>query len=548
MGKKKKTPPPKVYNTRSTTKEEVAVIKEQVASWWDKLISGNVESSGAVEKKDEVSTVEKTGECGLSKSVSTVPTVSASDYSSEKVASSIVGSSEKMVTSESSGSSYTVAGDESVNSSPSVVKKPDESSIRNPKFASVFDVLDYNKRNLSIPTKSSSPMNMCASGNSEFDVWMKRREHFMVAAGVKTSENLSGSSSRIIDKFCGNDVTSAGNDGDCRKAAVKADNLKNPNDSCPLDDVANGQMECSVVGLNHVATELENIAKVGSAVDLDQVNSPSGVSPVDGESRLAYDAPKRNEAGVFEVYGYFIGANMPFRVVKENVIKMWHRYELKSINVNRGGYFFFKFDHEEGMLQVLERNPWLIDNVPLVLQMWDPNVVLRKPNPKTVPVWVAIKDLPLSLWNGGNIGEVVSYVGRPLMLDQTTLKRCELKEGPLNFARVLVVASASNGLPDKVKINLPKCNGVPGKSYFLDLSYKWKPPCCSFCKVFGHVDDKCEFKKDNGPTSVLKNQRLSNDKLAVDVENFRDDEFVDVVRKSKAQNKGKQPVLASQKN
>ncbi|KAJ0676012.1 hypothetical protein HanLR1_Chr12g0457771 [Helianthus annuus] len=265
MGKKKKTPPPKVYNTRSTTKEEVAVIKEQVASWWDKLISGNVESSGAVEKKDEVSTVEKTGECGLSKSVSTVPTVSASDYSSEKVASSIVGSSEKMVTSESSGSSYTVAGDESVNSSPSVVKKPDESSIRNPKFASVFDVLDYNKRNLSIPTKSSSPMNI--------------REHFMVAAGVKTSENLSGSSSRIIDKFCGNDVTSAGNDGDCRKAAVKADNLKNPNDSCPLDDVANGQMECSVVGLNHVATELENIAKVGSAVDLDQVNSPSGVSP-----------------------------------------------------------------------------------------------------------------------------------------------------------------------------------------------------------------------------------------------------------------------------
>ncbi|KAF5791666.1 hypothetical protein HanXRQr2_Chr09g0397381 [Helianthus annuus] len=150
---------------------------------------------------------------------------------------------------------------------------------------------------------------------------------------------------------------------------------------------------------------------------------------VDGETRLAYEGPKRNAEGVFEVnieghfmkksytsdvfqlYGYFIGAVMPFRVVKENLIKMWHKYGLKSINMNRNGYFFFKFDHEDGMLQVLERNPWLVDNVPLVLQIWDPNVVLCKPNPKTVPIWVAIKDLPLSLWNGGNIGQIVSCVG-----------------------------------------------------------------------------------------------------------------------------------------
>ncbi|KAF5816830.1 putative transcription factor interactor and regulator CCHC(Zn) family [Helianthus annuus] len=190
------------------------------------------------------------------------------------------------------------------------------------------------------------------------------------------------------------------------------------------------------------------------------------------------------------------------------------------------------------MSQVLERSPWLVDNVPLVLQLWDPSVVLCKPNPKTVPIWVTINNLPLSLWNGGNIGQVVSCVGKPLMLDQATLKRCETKEGPLNFARVLIDAKASNGLPDKVKINLPSYGETPGKSYFLNLSYKWKPPCCKNCEVFRHSVEKCP----KNVQTVMKDQNLTKNGMVSKVGKVQVDEFIEVVKKPRAQNKGKTPI------
>ncbi|KAJ0906541.1 putative transcription factor interactor and regulator CCHC(Zn) family [Helianthus annuus] len=613
MGKKKKDPPPKVHNTRSVKKEDDAVIKEQMASWWDKLISGEIDKKN--EKQDVKAgngsdeTVRVQVVCELNRSTSTIPTVStvkSSPVQSESVLNSAF---------ESSGSSYSVGGESSVNSSPSVRKIQDGKSIESSKNVSVYDILEYEKRNIPIPVNRDlsdllTPVKEPLTGKSEYEVWMMRRDSSVEAAKNSGLENdiVASPVEITTSEFLVNDGIRDDDDRECSVTGaenVKLEVPKNPKDSEPLDE--NNQQSSVGVGPEvepeAAATGMRSVSPINVSPDMNNsinksptVESPKkrtalpsaavpgldvcglqGVGPfsndeslkicepadkaqvqkkvtfsdmvmkgvsnlsphvvkfgnfetcisfsedmpdsdplrgtkywnrelfqrllngegvVDGETRLAYDAPKRNKEGVFEVN--IEGANMPFWVVKENVIKMWHKYGLKSINVNRGGYLFFKFDHEEGMLHVLERNPCLIDNMPLVLQMWDPNVVLSKPNPTSVPVWVAIKDLPLSLWNGGNIGQVVSCFGKPIMLDQSTFKRCELKEGPLNFARVLVDASASNGLPDKVKINLPKCDGIPGKSYFLDLSYKWKPPCCSVCKVFGHVDEKCSAKKVMG--------------------------------------------------
>lgn len=47
-------------------------------------------------------------------------------------------------------------------------------------------------------------------------------------------------------------------------------------------------------------------------------------------------------------------------------------------------------------MQVLEKKPWVVEYVSLVLQIWEPNTLLAKPNPKSVPVWVSIKDMPLA--------------------------------------------------------------------------------------------------------------------------------------------------------
>ncbi|MFS7969328.1 hypothetical protein Hanom_Chr09g00807891 [Helianthus anomalus] len=172
MRKKKKDPPPKVHNTRSVRKEEATEIKEQVESWWDKLISGE-----AVKKDDGSSDLIKQKadmeNCVLSKSVSTVPTVSTCSVSSEKMLYSELDTSGKMGGSdvESSGSSFTVHGEESVNSSPSIMGRPDEDAMKPIKTASVYQVLGYNNRNIPIPASPTNltPVTGSILGKSEYE-------------------------------------------------------------------------------------------------------------------------------------------------------------------------------------------------------------------------------------------------------------------------------------------------------------------------------------------------------------------------------------------
>ncbi|KAJ0869919.1 hypothetical protein HanRHA438_Chr11g0494401 [Helianthus annuus] len=243
------------------------------------------------------------------------------------------------------------------------------------------------------------------------------------------------------------------------------------------------------------------------------------------ETRLFYEPPNIEEgetivdlighfmtksikAHRLQLYGYFMGDNLSFQTVKENLIKMWHKFGLKSINKKNGGFYFFTFENDEGMIQVLERNPWLVKNVPLALQLWQPDTILSKPDLDKVPIWVTIKDLPLCLWNGGNIGQIVSCVGKPLMMDKATCLRCETKKGPLNFARVLVEAKASCGLPTCVKVRFPSLNGLPNKIGTLDFSYKWKPPICGKCQVFGHLDSSHEEVQKPVEKTISKGKNI----------------------------------------
>ncbi|MFS8013815.1 hypothetical protein Hanom_Chr15g01337501 [Helianthus anomalus] len=210
------------------------------------LISGeakkNDDSSSDLNKKKENTEV-----CELSKSVSTFPTVSSVSVVSEKIVDSELVSSEKMVSSgfESSGSSQTVPGDESVNSSPSVMRKSAESDIKTPKVASVYDILGYSSRNIPIPVMSESankvhsplielPEDILKSGKSEYELWMLRRDK-----SVEAAKELEKSLEKAVKvNVVRNDDVRAENVGECGMAAaqvVKSDHSINPNRSEPLD-------------------------------------------------------------------------------------------------------------------------------------------------------------------------------------------------------------------------------------------------------------------------------------------------------------------------
>nr|GEW47497.1 hypothetical protein [Tanacetum cinerariifolium] len=99
----------------------------------------------------------------------------------------------------------------------------------------------------------------------------------------------------------------------------------------------------------------------------------------------------------------------------------------------------------------------MINNVPLVLNVWEPGIWLEKVEPSTIPIWVCVYGIPLELCNGNGIGKIMSRVGKPMLMDKLTRERCLKKAGKLDFAR-------------------------------------WKPPQCSHCKTFSHSTSACKVR------------------------------------------------------
>ena len=95
------------------------------------------------------------------------------------------------------------------------------------------------------------------------------------------------------------------------------------------------------------------------------------------------------------------------------------------------------------MKTVLDCGPWMIQNVPLVLNNWEPGIWLDKTEPSSIPIWVCVYNIAMELCNGNGIGKIMSGVGKPIVMDRMTKERCLKKAGKLDCARVLVEVSTS---------------------------------------------------------------------------------------------------------
>ncbi|GKE28160.1 hypothetical protein Tco_1443544, partial [Tanacetum coccineum] len=81
------------------------------------------------------------------------------------------------------------------------------------------------------------------------------------------------------------------------------------------------------------------------------------------------DIKKGAEACYLQLYDYFVGTSMDYRVVNANLSRMWRVYGIDGITKTNSVVFYFKFKNEEGMKAVLESGPWMVNNVPLVLNI-----------------------------------------------------------------------------------------------------------------------------------------------------------------------------------
>ncbi|GKB31829.1 hypothetical protein Tco_0871230 [Tanacetum coccineum] len=92
------------------------------------------------------------------------------------------------------------------------------------------------------------------------------------------------------------------------------------------------------------------------------------------------------------------------------------------------------------------------------------------------------------------------------MLDACTSDMCLNPWGRNTYARVLVEISSEHAIMESVVAAIPFPNGSGHSLETLDVEYEWRPPRCSKCKIFDHVDDFCPSRdKKADPSSTSEN-------------------------------------------
>ncbi|XP_022019349.1 uncharacterized protein LOC110919385 [Helianthus annuus] len=173
--------------------------------------------------------------------------------------------------------------------------------------------------------------------------------------------------------------------------------------------------------------------------------------------------------------------------------------------MNASGFFFFKFDTKEGMLNVLEGGPWLIRKIPLFLNIWTPSVSLKKDGIKTVPVWIKLHNVPLAVYTDEGLSLLASKLGVPKRLDAYKADMCAENWGRTSFARAMIEVSADNELKEYIVLAIPKLDEEGYLMEKVKVEYEWKPLRCAACCLFGHSDATC-------PTSAtLKPKQVTTD-------------------------------------
>ncbi|GJY04714.1 zinc knuckle CX2CX4HX4C containing protein [Tanacetum coccineum] len=211
------------------------------------------------------------------------------------------------------------------------------------------------------------------------------------------------------------------------------------------------------------------------------------------------------------LYGYFIGKRLAFKLVENYVKNTWAKFGIKRIQLH-DDFFLFQFDSKAGMERVLETGPWLIRRVPLILNMWSPNVELKKDEVKTAPVWIKLHHVPIVAYTEVGLSLITTQIGKPIMLDSYTCNMCVSSWGRSSYARALIEVSAEKAFMESIVIAIPLGKDKGHSLATVEIEYEWKPPRCAACLVFDHTSENCPKK----PKVIITSDISANDMVEKD--------------------------------
>ncbi|GJW78319.1 polypyrimidine tract-binding protein homolog 2 isoform X1 [Tanacetum coccineum] len=146
-----------------------------------------------------------------------------------------------------------------------------------------------------------------------------------------------------------------------------------------------------------------------------------------------------------------------FQLVQNYVSNTWSKFGFQKVTRDDDDVYYFKFTSRTGLGQVLEKGPWLIQNQPIILTKWSPNMSLSRDKVTKVPVWVKVHKVPVVAYSEDGLSIIVTQLGKPIMLD--------------TFTNAMLTMA------------IPIVDGEGHTMAKIDVAYEWKPTSDGFTMV-----------------------------------------------------------------
>lgn len=172
-----------------------------------------------------------------------------------------------------------------------------------------------------------------------------------------------------------------------------------------------------------------------------------------------------------------LGKTVGYRVMKDCLEKLWKPQGGFDILDVDNGYYMVKFNLQSDKERVISGGPWMIFDQYLCVAHWTPEFALPSARITKTMVWVRFPGLNLLYYDENVILGLASVIGRPIKVDQNTLK---IERG--RFARICV----------EIDLSLPVVGKFWLRDHWYRVEYEGLHLICAKCGCYEHVARNCE--------------------------------------------------------
>lgn len=156
----------------------------------------------------------------------------------------------------------------------------------------------------------------------------------------------------------------------------------------------------------------------------------------------------------------------------------------------------FRILNQADKNRILRRGMWNLAGVPVVVTKWSHVVEKEKPPTQSIPMWVHVKRVPLTMFSWQGLSYLTSPLGFPGRLHPETAQCLNVEE-----AKIFVNVDLTKDLPKQLNFN------IKGEDVLVEYSYPRLPKKCVKCEKWGHNGKICPM----GQEEMLEKQKEVED-------------------------------------